>query len=299
MIFKVILFVVVTFTSFQVYANATRWLDFTLSNGHIQIPITVGGIETVAILDSGAQVHAINQAFINKHDLKLSEGSGMLISGVYGVEKKTTYNNIPIEFFGMETELDKIPELGLGDDSVGFLLGAPFFSNYVFQIDYPNERMRLILRNSVNVSDFANIKMKKQKGSGVPIVQVGFPDDKYLWLLFDTGSTAGVTVERHVAENLGWLKEAVSQSGTSAGVNEVVTTESIRHPLVKFGPYELENVLVTIPDVGDTNIESRFKSTVTKIKGHRVKGILGYDILKHFVITFDYKMGRAHIGLPE
>ena len=67
-----------------------------------------------------------------------------------------------------------------------------------------------------------------------------------------------------------------------------------------FGPYVLENVLVNIPAEGQTsNIEDQNSFTGTRIKSAKQKGVIGYDILKHFVLTLDYRAGNAHISVPE
>ena len=69
---------------------------------------------------------------------------------------------------------------------------------------------------------------------------------------------------------------------------------------MQFGPFELENVLVTIPAEGKNSyLDSQYEKTGSRLKGKKVQGIIGYDVLKHFLITVDYKGGHAHIGLPE
>lgn len=281
-------------------AGVTNWIDFELQRGHVKIPAMIAGINTYAILDTGSQLNAINKAFITKHDLTFDKGSKVSVRGAYSTENKTSYNNVPMSFFGMEVELDKVVEINLGYHTTGLLFGAGFFTKYVVQLDYPNKKMRLISQDSIDMTKFKNIEVQKQKGTGMPIVKVDLPNDKHLWLLLDTGNTGGMVVKRKVADKMGWLEGVDSQSEISAGVNAIIATERFRIPSVKFGPFELENVLVTIPAKGlNSNLESQFQQTGTRIKGKRVQGLIGYDVLKHFLITIDYKRGYAHIGLPE
>jgi len=59
-------------------------------------------------------------------------------------------------------------------------------------------------------------------------------------------------------------------------------------------------VLVTIPAEGESsNLESQYQKTGSRIKGQKIQGLIGYDVLKHFLITIDHRSGHAHIGLPD
>jgi hypothetical protein len=281
-------------------AGVTDWIDFKLEGGHIKIPVTVAGIETYAMLDTGAQVNAINKAFVNKNKLDLDKGSKTKIKGVFGTERKTTFNNVPISFFGMESELDKLVQINLGFHTTGLLFGAGFFDKFVVQLDYPNKKMRLISHDSVAVKDFKNIEVQRQKGTGMPIVKIRLPDDEHLWLLLDTGNSGGMLVDRQVARGKGWLEDVDSSTSLSMGANSVAVTESFRIPSLGFGPFEMENVLVTIPAEGESfQLKSQHQRAGSRIKGKKVQGIIGYDVLKHFLITIDYKKGLAHVGLPD
>lgn len=281
-------------------AGVTPWIDFELEGGHVKIPATIAGIDTYAILDTGAQVNAINSAFIRKHNLTLDSGRKMRINGAFGVEEKATYNNVPIGFFGIETELDNMPTLSLGYHTNGLLFGSGFFNMFIAQLDYPNSKMRLIKHGSIDMAKLENIEVRKQTGTGMPIVKVGLDDEQYIWLLLDTGNAGGMVVERKTARKLGWLDKLDTKASSMAGANNIITTENFRIPLLKFGPFELENVLVTIPAEGEkSNLASQYRRAGSLIKGKKVEGVIGYDVLKHFLITIDYKRGNAHIGLPE
>ena len=60
--------------------------------------------------------------------------------------------------------------------------------------------------------------------------------------------------------------------------------QSLFSPL-RVGPYTLENVIVTVPGAGE-------KTSVRK------EGILGYDVLRHFLITMDWDRQQMHIEVP-
>jgi predicted aspartyl protease len=288
------------FVSSSAFAGVTPWLDFTLENGHVKVPTTVSGIPSKAILDTGAQMNGINPRFINKNELDLDKGGKTRVRGAYGVEDKNTYNNVPINLFGMETTINDAVEINLGHHENSLLFGAGFFRQFVMQIDYPNQKMRLITHDALDLSKMKNIKMEKQKGSGMPIVEVELSEGKSIWLILDTGNNGGMVVYRNVARKMVWIENIDRESQISRGATTSAVTETFRIPWLKFGPFEMENVQVSIPDEGETaNLRSQFATTNTRIKGRNVEGLIGYDVLKHFLITIDYRRGNAHIGLPE
>ena len=231
-------FLISIFT-FNCIAGVTDWIDFKLEGGHIKIPVTIAGIETQAILDTGAQVNAINNAFIIKNKLDLDKGSKMRIKGLFGIQERPTYNNIPISFFGLESELDNIVQSSLGYHTNGLLLGGGFFDKFVVQLDYPNSKMRLMTHDTVSVKDFKNIEIQRQKGTGMPIVKVRLHDQKSLWLLLDTGNAGGMIVNRQVANKMGWLENRETQSTVSAGVISNARTGEFSNTVVRFWSIQL------------------------------------------------------------
>lgn len=220
---KIYLSYILLLITFGCSAGVTDWIEFNLEDGHVKMPISIAGVDTYAILDTGAQLNAINKAFnkafITKHKLAFEKGGKIKIKGAYGIDQKTTYNNVPVSFFGIETKLNKVAEINMGYHTNGLLLGGGLFNDFVTQLDYPNKRMRLITQDSIDVDKFKNIEMRSQKGTGMPIVKIGLPDDKHLWLLLDTGNAGGMVVERKVAKKMGWLDKIDSKSTISIGIN--------------------------------------------------------------------------------
>lgn len=287
-------------TSRNAYAGVTPWLDFELDNGHIKIPVTVSGIEAKAILDSGSQVNAINQSFINKNKLKYSSGQKIIIKGIYGKEKKPTYNNVPTELFGTQFDLDSLVPIRLGKANNALLIGAGFFNKFIVQIDYPNKKMRLLTRDAVDLKKLKNIEMKSHRETGMPIVKVNLNNQKNVWLLLDTGNSGGLFLKRSIATGNGWLEEFSVEDSISIGANTFGVNQTFQLPSLQFGPFELENILTSVPAEGQkTQSFASSSGSFSRIKGKNIKGLLGYDILKHFLITLDYKAGRMHVGIPQ
>ncbi|QPG06452.1 retropepsin-like domain-containing protein [Salinimonas marina] len=200
--------------------------------------------------------------------------------------------------FGTTTGINNVVEAALGHSSIGLLLGAPLFQGNVMQIDYPGRKLRLISRDVVNLHKIKNIPMVEQRGSGMPLVEVTLNGQR-TWLVLDTGNAGGIMIERSLAEGLG-LANSDNQVHQASDISKTVKLESTRIDEVVFGPYTLENMLVSFNAEGSNiDLNNQYKTTGTRIRGKKVEGLIGYEVLKHFVITMDYQRAYLHAGLPE
>lgn len=290
--------------SFSCFGGVTEWVKVELEHGHIRLPVRVDGIETFAILDTGSQLNAINEKFVKRHKLSYTRGAAIEVEGVFDTEKRFRLNDVPVNLFGVDVTLNSVFEMPLSfsaDKEDGLLLGASFFRNFIVQIDYPNSQMRLISRDAVDMKKLKNLEVKKQRGSDRPIIRVKFGDDVNAWLLLDTGNSSGILLARSLAKSVGWLDKHQSIETSVEGVNAQADTETFQLPALKLGPYTLKDVIVTVPgEEEEANIKSQFEPPVgSHMRGKRVEGILGYDVLKHFILTIDYRKGYAHIITPS
>lgn len=118
--------------------------------------------------------------------------------------------------------------------------------------------------------------------------------------VLDTGNNGGVLFDRSLADAMGWSNSlSAIQSITVDATSHISVMDNYRIPELQFGPYTLENVLVSVPNDSKLNLLERHREFGSRIRGKRVQGILGYDVLQHFVVTVDYKNGHAHIGVPD
>lgn len=290
--------------SSSVFAGATQWMPFELDDGHIMVNIELDGVPAKAILDTGAEMNGISHAFIAKHNPDFTRAGRTRVQGAFGEDIRDRFNAVPLNLFGVDLKLNGLVDLDFGDEERALLLGAGFFDDFIVQLDYPNQRMRLIERDSLDLAALRNVRSEQDAASYMPIVNVRLNDQEDVWLMFDTGLNGGVLVERGIARNNGWLSDDYKTVTTDAsGVTRKQNIDSFLLPSVKIGPFELENVIVSTPVEGqDITLMSRvgkMEQTGSRIKGNKVEGLVGYDVLKHFVVTVDYHKGYIHLGLPE
>lgn len=291
------LLIIISFIfSASAMAGVSAWIPFEHDSGHIRVKVQVEGVEGWAIMDSGANINGINQAFIEKHGLNPKKHrSKIKVQGAHGTKERIAYRDVKTDMFGQSLALDYV-ELNFGGEDTAIIIGSPVLEQFVLQFDYPNSRMRFIDHDSIDMAKVKNLPMRPRHGIGDPIVKVDLNGDTEVWLILDTGSTSGVYLSREVAENNGWLTQFPLTQGISQGVNTTGNVEFFRIPTLGFGPFLLENVGITVPEAG---VNAKFGEAEdelnTRVRSVRVDGLIGYDVLQHFILTIDYKFGRGHI----
>jgi len=277
------------------WAGVSPWIPFESDRGHITIPVTLNGEESRAILDSGANGNAISERFLAAHEGQFQHGRKVQVTGVLGTRDVRLADGINVGMFGANFTLGDLMPTRIY--SFDLIVGLPFFQNFIWQIDYPNSRLRIISHDSFDLRPHANVKMKRVGGRGAPVVKVRLNDEWSPWLLLDTGNSGGVFIKRGDAQRFDWLDTFATVKGRVRGVNTVGETESLKLPQMTIGPFTLENVKVTVQAEGEkTNVgrDSRIR-TGTRLQKAESEGILGYDVLKHFVVTIDFKRSLLNL----
>lgn len=279
-------------------AAVSLWIPFDSDAGHISIPVTMNGVQTRAILDSGASGNGVSERFLAEHDGAFRFGRQTVVVGVHGRRKVRLIDDIDIEMFGAFFNIDGLMPLRI--HTADLVVGLPFLSQYVLQIDYPNSRIRTITPNSIDMKGSANVRMK-QSGDSQPVVKVNLNDEYTAWLTLDTGNNSGILMPRSVPVRFGWLDEYGTVDIPVGGVTRVASNEAFNLPRITIGPFTLENVIVMVPGEGSRTFVGRESAmrTGTRIKGVDSDGILGYDILKHFVVTIDFRRSLLHMAPPD
>lgn len=283
-------------------AGVSPWVKLDLSSGSPRIATEIAGIPGESIIDTGATINSINVRFLNKHNLEFKKTGKVRIAGVHEATDRPVYGKIPGKVFESELVFQDLVGMSFAPPDTQLLLGAGFLGLYIFQFDYPNSRMRVLTRDAIDLKKVANLETKRDQGGGHPIVKVGLNGEKNVWLVLDTGSTGGLLLERKLAKKHKWLERYPVEQGYSLGVNAGREMERFNLPSINFGPFELGNTEVSVP-VNNAPLEIFKKTTKTgshiKRRSRKAQGLLGYDVLKHFVLTIDYKTGRAHVAEPE
>ncbi len=279
-------------------AAVSDWIPFENRYGHITIPITINGVDTRAMLDSGANGSGISRSFMSRHEGEYKPGRKIRVRGVNGVYEIRLVDGVRIDMFGSRFTLNELMPSNLY--TADLLIGLPFFNNFVLQIDYPNSRLRIFTHDALDLKPHANVKMKRARGSALPLVKARLNDEYSPWLIFDTGSTGGLFLKRGDADRFGWLEEFETHEARSSGIGRTAETERFYMPTVTIGPFTLENVISTVPAAGEKTTVGQATSADlrTRMQNASADGLLGYEVLKHFVVTIDFKRSLLHLEPP-
>ena len=280
------------------HAGATRWIPIKVENGAFLIETRIAGIDGYSIIDTGATINGINRRFIRANGLDLGPHRSINIKGVYGTARHPLYNEVNANLFSFDTKLKRVAELSLGPPDLQLILGAGFLSQFIVQFDYLNKRMRLLTRDTVDLKKISNVKSKMDNDLGGVIAKVSLNNEHDTWLIIDTGATGSTLFDRAIAAKRNWLDKFPRKVVQSFGVNSTGLVEQFRLPSLKIGEFEIADALVSIPAEGEKlemfRREKRTGSNLTRTRG-KSKGLLGYDVLKHFVLTIDYRIGKIHL----
>jgi predicted aspartyl protease len=269
-----------------------------IRDGRVLFPVEVAGVSGHALLDTGSQGNSISSALVEKAGLVLA-GRKLSITGVGSTDEiVSSVSRLPIKLFGIDFELQEVPALPHDEE---LIIGAGFLKAAVLQLDYPNNRMRLITHDSVDLSKVANVPLRLEEASGLPAIQVGI-DGKDRWMLLDTGNAGPIVVRRLIAQEENWIARFKRADAALQDVNaNVANLDLLVLPSVVIGPFELADVPVAIPAEGvkinisgARSVGPRENSRIRK--GVRVSGIIGYEVLRHFVATIDYDRQKMHLA---
>jgi predicted aspartyl protease len=281
-------------------AGVTVWVPLEVRDGRVLFPVEVAGVAGHALFDTGSQGHSISTALVERAGLKLA-GRRYQIRGVSSTDEIVgSVSSLPIKLFGVDFKLRDVPALPHSDEMI---IGAGFLKAGVLQLDYPNSRMRLITHDSVDLAKIANVPLRLEEASGLPTIQVTI-DGKQRWMLLDTGNAGPIVVRRMLAAEGNWIERFKRAESAMTDVNaNVSSTEILVLPSVVIGPFELTDVPVAIPAAGESINISGARSTGPLAdsrvrKGVRISGVVGYEILRHFIVTLDYDREKLHIAAP-
>ena len=277
------------------------WIPMEVHEGDVRIRTRISGIDGWSVFDTGAQVNAINGRFVAANNLSWKQGAAMKIQGVAATEQRRTFRKVPVELMGTTVEFKDLVEVTYGSPEYQLLIGAGFLQRFIVQFDYPNQRMRLLQRKAVNLRKVKNVRSRSDPDGGSLLVKVRINDESDHWLLMDTGYYGGVLIARDEAIRLDWLKRYPSRQASISGVNATRTIDKLNLPKLEFGGFEIENPIVELPAEGESfDTFKKTKTTGSRINRRRQNhdGFLGYDVLKHFVVTVDYRAGHVHVAPP-
>lgn len=268
-------------------------IPFQMHANLIIVPVHVNDSDTLHfILDTGvSSVIITNPEAIKYQKLNFTRrvqltGAGeggslsasVAIGNTLGMGRmKATHQNIVV----LEEDVLKLSEyVGIPIDGI---FGYEVFNNFVVTIDFINRE--LLLTNP------ENYKYRSRQGDRYPIIiedtkpyadviaLVEGGHELPIRVVIDTGAGHALLIDKS-ADNQIQLPEKVIRAQLGRGLNGVINGSLGRINKVRFGKYELDNVLASFPDSLGFGVKFAARS--------ERQGNIGCELLRRFRVTFNY-----------
>ncbi|WP_183979433.1 aspartyl protease family protein [Runella defluvii] len=268
-------------------------IPFEMHANLIVVPVHINGSDTLHfILDTGvSSVIITNPNSLKREKLKFTrkvvltgagEGESLTASVAIGNtlemgKMKATYQNIVV----LEQDVLRLSEyVGIPIDGI---FGYEVFNNFVVTIDFVNKELLLNKPESYKYrsrhGDRYPIVVEDTKPYADVIALVDNGQELPIRVVIDTGAGHALLIDKH-ADNQVRLPEKVLRAQLGRGLNGVINGNLGRIDKVRFGKYELDNVLASFPD--SLSFGMKFASRNER------QGNIGCELLRRFKVTFNY-----------
>ena len=218
--------------------------------------------QLLAVFDTGA-----SSAFIDPDSIERISGK-RLEAGTRAIMQNVSVAGLSFSKFSPRVrELDHIGQ-ALGR-SFDVLLPFQAFGSFLLTLDYGTKQIR-VSRGNLPRPDGKNVFSAKGRDSRPWLrIRIGSRDRR---LLLDSGSNGTISVEPH--RSVRWTGES-AKIRLSQGIGDLELHEVGRYDgVIRIGPLDFVKPIVGLTD--DTEL-------------------VGYDVLKHFVLTFDQEKKRVRM----
>jgi predicted aspartyl protease len=240
-----------------------------LFNGRLFIPATVNGVETEALLDSGAEGTIVDPALAAK--AKFAAGTPQVIKGSAGSEQARIVEGVTLNALGIELHPEAVVVLDLTDLSTRLIkrptkaiVGRELFDSARLRIDISNGEISVVDKGATPPGQ--KLALTAHAGiEGIPVRASGVAAQAE----FDLGNGSDVMISCDLAKKLG-LKILGRRAG--GGIGGSIQREYVRLGTLEIAGRKFRNVTASIDDQPSHNDMN-----------------VGTMVLKNFLITTDFK----------
>jgi hypothetical protein len=233
------------------------------------------------ILDSGAVTTVVSDEL--SRELSLTPPAGVQVASVGGgpAPAIVVIHDVRIGDAVLEGMIAAVMPLGgllKGENAPRGVLSAANFPGYLLTYDYPGKHISIkkgALENADSKSTFQYTD--EQVLPTVPVRIAGHDTQVHL----DTGSPFGLTLPVKFATELPLASQPKEAGRVRTGVGEVPISIARLNGTIELGKYKLELDEVRFSDA--------------RPGPGPASGNIGYDVLRHFVVTLDSKNRRVQL----
>lgn len=238
--------------------GATGWIDFAARALTPTVRGRVGGVETVILIDSGAQYSVIDRGLWSRLEAQGRTGMTfplpLLAYGVGGGSQVGRATSADVEAAGVTLEGLRLAILDLGpitdvEQGLGasVILGQDVLETLVLDVEVPAARLRLSAPGARPDPAGAEALLVRREGTSLrTTVHI---EDRPVEALFDSGASAAVSLSRASAQRAGLLDGRPLRRGSSLVLGGAVGADVARADRIRVGARVLREV--SVPIFGD------------------------------------------------
>ena len=217
----------------------TPWMAMSPGGGLIDLTVAVNGAPIRAIVDSGAQMTAVDGELAHRLGLRRPLTAPMLAFGVSGKPDLTRSVTLDLAMPGLSVPglhaaaLDLAGVSALSGRDFQMLIGRDLLRHLVVEADFPGARVRFLSTGAYQPSR-NGIDLPLQRRGGAPVVAVKIEDADPVDVLVDTGSSRLLALSEAAARKVGLLSPGRTQGAAQSvnlggfSLNRIVTARSVR-----------------------------------------------------------------------
>jgi len=294
--------VTVVFLSLAVLAaraaepDAAGWIAFEGQGGAVSFSGSVNGEPARIMLDSGASIGVVSGPFSERAGIEPDPRRPIQVAGVFGETR--VYGSRPFELVLNEQKLNLADLAVVPGGNFDILLGRWIFEQVVVQIDYPNQRIRFLNRDTVEFE--SNVEVRSTRYGAILIETL--IQEKRAWLMLDTGNLGTVFLNERFVQNHELQDFEVPMEGfESSGVIQTGEVRMLQFDSAQIGPYRFGSLLASYGVDSSRGMYRREAETGSRIRRAQTRndGLLGYEILRNFLVTTDFRNRKVHLHLPQ
>lgn len=272
------------------------WIPLASERGELTIEITVNGEPAEVLLDSGAQLNAVSTRYAERAGIEPNVHQRVRVTGMFG--EREVYRS---QTFKMDVGGAMVPMTGmtmLPNLRHDMIFGQAFFELLTVQIDYPGNRIRFLPSDAVKFEPNVDFRWSRDDQ---PLVRTNVNGRK-TWMLLDTGNSGLCILTRdHVRRHDFDEFQVEEASLRGRGINTSGDMNLLLLDSLELGPFRFRDFIAAYASQRNDGLDGRRQRRLSRIKRatSHYDGILGYEVMRNFVVTMDMANKRVHMGIPE
>lgn len=277
-------------------ADPQGWIPLASEHGELTIEITVNGEPAEVLLDSGAQLNAVSTRYAERAGIEPDVHRRVRVTGIFG--EREVYRS---QTFRMDVGGAVVPMTGMTmmpDMRHDMIFGQAFFEALTVQIDYPGNRIRFLPSKLVDFEPNVDFRWGR---SDQPLVKASINGRK-VWMLLDTGNSGFCILTRDTVRRNDFDEFQIKEARVSGrGINTGGDMHLVLLDRLELGPFRFGDFVAAYASQPNEGLDKRRARQLSRIKraNTRHDGILGYEVMRNFVVTMDLGNKRVHLGMPE